>query len=95
MIKEGVLQFSTRSSGGQKTWAVLIRDGHVVRDFGARFIRRVSGWEEWEFAPQAGEKVLLLYRSGSGATQSVTDVATEKYWDSFALAEKDLGVKLS
>jgi ATP-dependent Clp protease ATP-binding subunit ClpA len=79
--------------------AVLIKDGQVISQAAfARHIRHVQGGSElYRYRLQVGEKLLFLYRSGSGKTESAKDLSTELgspdgYWDSWDAAERDLGL---
>lgn len=89
------IEWTERGSGGGNTWAVLLTaQGKLKRGF-ANFVERIGGWETMRYSPKPGETVLLLYRSGSGRTESVIELTgAKREWDSWQRASDALGVDL-
>ena len=74
-----------------RIWSIVIRKS-INRMLGCRFVAHITN-EIYEYMPKTGETLLLFYRSGSGRTESVTDLVTGKTYDSFVLAERELDVE--
>lgn len=89
------VEWKARWSGGMKEAAVLIRDGKVTpQDKFARHIQHVRGGSELYRADVDNEDtILLLYRSGSGATTTVEELTGDKErWENWDEAEQALGL---
>ena len=85
-----------RSGGGMNESAVLITTAGTVMEqcqF-ARHIRHVDGGSElYRYSVSPGEVVLLLYRSGSGKTETASELTgDERQFDTWDDAEKELGI---
>ena len=88
------MEWEARRSGGMKEAAVLIQSGAVVPQAKfARHIRHIPGGSEL-YRAEVGDSdtVLLLYRSGSGRTETATEVGGELSFDSWDAAEQHFGL---
>ena len=91
------IQWEARWSGGMKESAVLVKDeGEVIgqNDF-ARHIRHINGgYELYRAQVETKDVVLLLYVSGSGKTETATELTSQKReWHSWDEAEQALSIK--
>jgi len=91
-LQQRSIEWQARRSGGMKESAVLIRDGTAISQSRfARHIRHVLGGSELYRADvYETDVVLLLYMSGSGRSESASEIGGERYWDNWDDAEKAL-----
>lgn len=86
--QERTVEWEARWSGGQKECAVLVDEGKVIpqSEFARHLCHVNGGSEKYKATVQSG-RVLFLYRSGSGKTETVTDLESKEVWYSFYEAE--------
>lgn len=89
------IEWQARRSGGMNESAVLIQNGNTIiqADF-AKHVRHVNGgYEEYRYKAQPGDTVVLLYRSGSGKTETASELTgAKRKWDNWDACEQALGI---